>query len=134
MRILRNLALASVLGLPMLSNPASAESLMFSYNTLLSPTDAFNSRGAPLEGWCALLQQDRANFHRFNKRDADDEADPFFTTSERRAMMTGKCEVDARMFKDPGAQIRSGNRQFHLTVQVFGDGKRVTRIRTADAF
>lgn len=113
---------------------ATADAMMFSYNTLLSPSDAFNSRGVPLEGWCALLQQDRANFHRFNRRDADDEADPFFNTSERRAMMTGKCEVDPRVFKDPGAQIRSGNRQFHLTVQVFGDGERVTKIRTADAF
>ena len=134
MRLLRNLLLSSVLGLPMLSNPASAESLMFSYNTLLSSKDAFSSGGTPLEGWCALLQQDRANFHRFKKRDTDDEADPFFNTSERRAMMAGKCEVDPRVFKDPGAQIRSGNREFHLTVDVFGDGQRLTRIRTTDAF
>ena len=83
-----------------------------------------------MEGWCAILQQDRANFHRFSKRDPDDETDPFFNTPERRAMMTGKCEV----VKDPGAQIRSGNRQFYMTVQVFGNGNRVTRIRTADAF
>lgn len=134
MRLPSNLLFASVVGLSMMSNPASAESLMFSYNTLLSQTDAFNSRGAPLEGWCALLQQDRANFHRFNKRDADDEADPFFNTPERRAMMSGKCAVDPRAFKDPGAQIRSGNREFHLNVRVYGIGARVTRITTADAF
>ncbi|MEO1609895.1 MAG: hypothetical protein AAFR90_11265 [Pseudomonadota bacterium] len=134
MSFFRNLLHASVLGLPMLSSPASAESFMFSYNTLLSPVDAFNSRGEPLEGWCALLKQDRANFHRFNKRDADDEADPFFNTSERRALMSGKCEVDPRAFKDPGAQIRSGNREFYLNVRVYGDGTRVTQITTADAF
>ena len=111
-----------------------ADGMMFSYNTLLSPVDAFSSKGVPLEGWCSILQQDRANFHRFKKRDADDESDPFFTTPERRAMMTGKCEVDPGAFKDPGAQIRSGNRQFHLIIQVFGNGNKVTKIRTADAF
>ena len=93
--------LASLFGLHLFALPASAENFMFSYNTLLSSTDAFSSKGAPLEGWCTLLQQDRANFHRFKKRDPEDEPDPFFNTPERRAMMTGKCEPDPNTFRDP---------------------------------
>lgn len=114
--------------------PLKADNHGFSYNTELSMNDAFNSRGVPLEGWCALLQQDRANFHRFNKRDQYDETDPFFDNPERRAMMTGKCEVNSNQFSDPGTQIRSGNRQFDLTVQVFTSGSQITLIRIADRF
>lgn len=113
---------------------AQADGHGFSYSTELSINDAFNSRGVPLEGWCALLQQDRANWHRFNKRDQYDEGDPFFDSPKRRAMMEGKCVVSPNSFTDPGAQIRSGNRQFDLTIQVFTSGGQVTQIRFGDRF
>jgi len=132
MFVLKKTMLTGVLLLQTISTPAIAETFLFSYNTELSRSDAYSSRGAPLEGWCAILQQDRANWHRFNKRDPDDEADPFFVNAERRGMMSGKCDVDPKAFKDPGHQIRSGNRQFYLTVQVFGTGNRITRISTTD--
>lgn len=48
--------------------------------------------------------------------------------------MIGKCEVRPNSFADPGEQIRSGNRQFYLTVQVFGEGNNITRIRFTDGF
>lgn len=124
----------SIVAALLLAGPAAAEEFWFSYNTELSLQDAYNSRGVPLEGWCPILQQDRANWHRFNKRDPYDEGDPFFHTPERRAMMTDKCVYDPRVFSDPGAQIRSGARQFDLTVQVYGAGGKVTRIVTADRF
>ncbi len=113
---------------------AQAEEIMFSYGTELTLQDAVSSRGTPLEGWCTLLQQDRANWHRFNRRDTYDEPDPYFHSAERRAMMAGKCEVNGNVFADPGAQIRSGNRTFDLTVQVYGSGGQVTRIIFADRF
>ncbi len=114
--------------------PVMAEDFMFSYNTELSSADAYSSSGQPLEGWCSLIQQDRANWHRFGKRDGDDQPDPFFDRPEHRAMIQGKCDVRANSFSDPGAQIRSGNRQFYLTVQVFGTGGQVTRIAFSDGF
>ena len=117
-----------------IASPAKADEIMFTYNTELSTVDAYNSGGTPLEGWCALLQQDRANWHRFNKRDQYDEGDPFFDSPQNRAMMVGKCEVTSNSFSDPGAQIRSGSRQFDLTVQVFGSGGQVTLIRFSDRF
>ena len=134
MKIAGKWVFAACLALPASVGTASADSFMFAYSTALSMTDAYSSRGVPLEGWCALLQQDRANYHRFGKRDPDDEGDPFFTTPERRAMMTGKCKIAPGVFTDPGAQVRSGNREFHLRVQIYGDGQRITRIRMTDAF
>lgn len=122
----------SAVGAIFVALPVRAEQLLFSYNAELSATDAFSSNGEPLEGWCTLIRQDRANWHRFNKRDPDDEADPFFGNPERRAMITGKCEVRPSQFVDPGAQIRTGNRQFYITVDVFGTGEQVTRITVAD--
>ena len=114
--------------------PTLADDLMFSYNTELSQADAYSSQGRPLEGWCSLIQQDRANWHRFSKRDADDEPDPFFDSSERRALIEGTCRVAQGQFADPGEQIRSGNRQFYLTIRVFGQGGRVTRTEFSDGF
>lgn len=116
------------------ASPALASDFMFSYNAELSQADAYSSTGQPLEGWCSLIQQDRANWHRFGKRDADDESDPFFDISERRAMIEGTCRADQDQFAEPGAQLRNGNRQFYLTIRVFGEGGQVTRIEFTDGF
>ncbi|MEM6467203.1 MAG: hypothetical protein AAF679_11965, partial [Pseudomonadota bacterium] len=45
-----------------------AQSLLVEYYALLGPADAASSRGAELDDLCAIVQQDRANWHRFNKR------------------------------------------------------------------
>jgi len=128
------LLMCSAIGAVWFALPVSADQIMFSYNTELSVTDAFSSSGQPLEGWCSLIQQDRANWHRFNKRDPEDEPDPFFGSPEHRAMIAGKCEIGSNQFADPGDQIRTGNRQFYITVQVFGTGGQVMRIAVSDGF
>ena len=45
------------------------DDFMFSYFTWLSPRDTYNSRGAPLNDVCAIVQQDRANVHKFGNPD-----------------------------------------------------------------
>ena len=112
--------------------PSRAESLLFDYYTLLGPTDAFNSRGQPLDDFCAIVRQDRANWHRFNKRDSSDSGDPFFGAPEIRAMITGKCVYDPNYFANPGARIRNGSRQFFVYVRVFGQNGQVTRVLIAE--
>lgn len=134
MRLVKQILLASVLGVHAMATPASAEFLMFSYSTVLGRTDAFSSSGVPLQGLCEILRQDRANYHRFMKRDPDDGPDPFFVSQERRDMMMGKCETDANVIANPGKQIRRSNREFRLNVLVFGDGVDVARIQTSDDF
>ena len=67
--------------------PARADEWLESYVAYLSDNDHYNSRGVPLRDAASVLAQDRANVHRFNLWDGDDESDKFFTTTARRQMM-----------------------------------------------
>lgn len=122
--------IATTLAAVCLSAPtlAQSETLITEYYSLLGPADAHNSRGAALDDFCAIAQQDRANWHKFGKREEFDAADPFFTTPARRAMFTGRCQYDATYFANPGTRIRNGTRHFYVYVRVFGNGDQVTRI------
>lgn len=111
---------------------AHAQDTLVEYFSLLSPTDAFNSRGQPLDDLCAIVQQDRANWHRFNKRDQNDSADWFFDSTDRRAMIAGKCEFDRSYFGNAGARIRSGERQFYVFVRVYGSNGVVRRVQISE--
>ncbi len=108
----------------------TAEQALFEYYAILSPQDTYNSSGAPLNDVCAIVQQDRANVHKFGKRDAADNVDAFFTTPARRAMITGKCDYDPTYHTV--ARIRS---QFigYVRIVVFGTGDRITRIGVYEA-
>jgi hypothetical protein len=66
------------------SGPAAAQQIGVYYATI-SDTDRRNSRGAALSDPGAILQQDRANYHRFGRADIDDEGDPFFGDPDLRA-------------------------------------------------
>mgnify|MGYP000238780149 CR=1 FL=1 len=59
-------------------SPAAAQNIMGEYVAEISAQDRVNSSGQPLGDFCAMVQQDRANFHRFGKRDATDSFDPVF--------------------------------------------------------
>lgn len=108
---------------------ASAESLMFEYYATLSTKDTYNSRGQPLNSVCAIVQQDRANVHKFGNPDGD-KPDSFFTTPARRAMIKGKCDyVRSHHTVD---RIRSQYIGFVL-VRVFGTGERITRVKISEA-
>jgi len=58
-----------------------------SYLALLSDTDHVNSRNVLLSTVLSILQQDRANYHRYQRRDREDEGDSFFSRSADRASM-----------------------------------------------
>lgn len=68
--------------------PVRADEWLESYVAYLSDNDHYNSRGVPLRDAASILAQDRANVHRFNQWDAEDESDKFFTTTARRQMMS----------------------------------------------
>ncbi|MGB7240792.1 MAG: hypothetical protein WBC93_01735 [Sulfitobacter sp.] len=105
-----------------------AETLMVDYYSLLGPADAYNSRGVPLNDLCAIVQQDRANWHRFGNREQYDGGDFFFDSTDRRAMIAGRCQYDPSYYANPGARIRNGTRSFYVYVQVFGNNGRVSRV------
>ena len=57
---------------------ASADSLLGSYTARISEQDHYASDGYPLSTGPQMVRQDRANWHQFNKYDAEDENDDWF--------------------------------------------------------
>jgi hypothetical protein len=66
---------------------AFADELIESYVTRLSANDHFNSNGERLTSPAMIIRQDRANFHKFGKRDAEDENDSFFQDARSREIL-----------------------------------------------
>ena len=58
-----------------------------SYIARLSQNDHYSSRGYPLRHASDILQQDRANYHRFGLRDPEDTADSYFSSRSHRARL-----------------------------------------------
>src|SRR5256886_13583841 len=60
------------------ASSGKAQQQVESYVAFLSEADHFNSSGERLRTAAAIIRQDRANFHRFGRRDQADESDSFF--------------------------------------------------------
>ncbi|MEJ5218856.1 hypothetical protein WG622_11420 [Cognatishimia sp. D5M38] len=74
-----------VVKLPKIATPSIVGSQVIeSYFTLLSSRDRRNSSGAPITAIAGIIQQDRANYHRFGKADLSDQSDTTFSTLEAR--------------------------------------------------
>jgi hypothetical protein len=70
------------------SNPLRpGEVIVSSYKAYLSDQDHFSSTGSRLGNAAAIIRQDRANFHKFGQRDAQDEGDDFFSSPSNRAAL-----------------------------------------------
>src|ERR1700720_3721220 len=83
--MIRTLILALTLGAAMIAaTPGRAQELIESYTAFLSEADHFNSNGQRLTSAAAIIRQDRANYHRFGRRDPDDQDDMFFANAENR--------------------------------------------------
>jgi len=79
-----------------ISSPPSNE-VLASYTTRLSEQDHFSSNGERLRSAAAIIRQDRANFHKFGRRDPDDQHDAFFSSpSNREALerMLNRGKID----------------------------------------
>jgi hypothetical protein len=79
-----SLALAAALAC---GAPVSAQQTITAYFMSIGPQDTVNSRGAPLTSFAQMVQQDRANFHRFGRADPADEGDGVFADRQMRAMI-----------------------------------------------
>ncbi|MGV8938458.1 MAG: hypothetical protein ACOH2J_15155 [Allorhizobium sp.] len=70
--------------------PAAAQTAgdpIDSYCATMGEEDHFASDGYPLKDAAAIIRQDRANFHAFNKRDESDEDDSTFGSKANRARL-----------------------------------------------
>ena len=79
-----------------ITSPLEASSLA-SYHARLSEQDHYDSAGRRLKSVPAILSQDRANYHRFHKRDSTDQNDSFFNTEHHRALFY-KMKISYRNF------------------------------------
>jgi hypothetical protein len=73
--------------LSMFAGVASGQDYAAVYQARLSEQDHFSSKGAKLTSVAAILRQDRANYHKFGKRDFDDQPDGFFTSAGNRGLL-----------------------------------------------
>jgi len=110
--------LAALLGLSVCAAPVAAQEYLGQYFTTIGPEDMHNSSGQRLWNFCAIVQQDRANYHRFGIRHPHDEGDPFFGTYEMRSNIPGSCRIM------PGSEyvadrVLSGTTKY-IRVEVYG--------------
>jgi len=83
---MRGLILGTILALAVPSI-GFADELMESYTAKLSYKDHHNSGGSRLTKVAGIIRQDRANFHKFHRRDSADTWDRFFSSKSNRATM-----------------------------------------------
>lgn len=77
----------AVLALAGLAGPVAAQQQLGAYYAQIGREDMFNSSGVRLGDLGAILQQDRANYHRFGIRHAGDDSDPFFADRAARSQI-----------------------------------------------
>jgi hypothetical protein len=85
----RHLTAAAGLALLLGATPVAAQQTVETYFMSLGPQDFVNSRGERLGSFGQAVQQDRANYHRFGRRDPADEGDRIFTDQQARAAIPG---------------------------------------------
>ena len=85
------------------------------YDCVISKKDRFNSSGTKLTSVRDILAQDRANYHRFQRRDAEDSDDNYFTSVARRANWQ---KAKLRISPILAQKIKSGGK-VEITVYVF---------------
>ena len=93
-------ALLLALSAAIAAQPAAAAEPTDGFCTTITAVDRVNSSGKKLTDVAAILQQDRANYHRFGRADEGDDGDVSFATSEARAripamLAAGWVEADA---------------------------------------
>lgn len=114
----------------LLGTPVAAQELIAEYYTSLGRGDVVNSSGARLTDFCAIVQQDRANYHRFGRRDDGDQGDPIFGSKEARARIPGRCVVLPGSDYIPGVVLRGDTR--YIWVRVYGRGRVPDRIEISE--
>lgn len=99
---------------------AQAQDLIGQYTAFIGPADRVSSQGMELTDFGAILQQDRANFHRFGLADDLDMADPVFANPDYRARIPSIWLV-MRGSEYVVDRVLSGQPQL-LSVLVYGYG------------
>ncbi len=88
--------------------------MLADYTARISAQDKVNSAGERLTTVGAVLRQDRANFHRFDQPDEEDQADEHFTNTDERARFE-RLLSRGIVRPDTARQIINGTPLVHVT-------------------
>lgn len=126
----RNFARAFVLGAVVAAGMATAalsDTLLGGYWAYIGRADLYNSNGQRLTTAAQVLQQDRANLHRFGVSQQGDEWDPYFGSYEARSAIASLVRA-GNIGPRARAVLRNGGGSVY--VKVFGNNRGVlTRLR-----
>ncbi|ADV14168.1 hypothetical protein Mesci_5068 [Mesorhizobium ciceri biovar biserrulae WSM1271] len=114
------LLLASLLGVV----AAHADDMLGSYVARISDRDHQASDGYALDNAAQMVRQDRANWHKFHRRDSDDEADGWFRTNDQRADLQRMLERGDAMSSSTKRAIVNGEPL--IQVDVYENSVRVS--------
>ncbi|TIS54403.1 MAG: hypothetical protein E5W91_26970 [Mesorhizobium sp.] len=114
------LVLASLLG----TNAAHADEMLGSYVARISDRDHHASDGYELDNAADMVRQDRANWHKFHRRDSDDENDVWFRTNGQRAGLQRRLERGGSMSASTRRAIVNGEPL--IQVDVYSHSVRVS--------
>ncbi|MFK0688363.1 hypothetical protein ACFX5Q_09190 [Mesorhizobium sp. IMUNJ 23033] len=98
------LLLASALG----TSAAKADDMLGSYVARISERDHHASDGFALDSAAQMVRQDRANWHKFHRRDSDDEGDGWFKSNDDRADLQRMLERGGAMSSSTRRAIVNG--------------------------
>ena len=114
------LLLASLFG----AGAAQADDMLGSYVARISDRDHQASDGYALETAAQMVRQDRANWHKFHRRDRDDEGDGWFRTNDQRADLQRMLERTGAMSSSTKRAIVNGEPL--IQVDVYSDSVHVS--------
>ena len=99
---------------------SKADEVISSYQCNIQKQDLYSSSGKRLKMFSEAIQQDRANYHKFKKRDESDTNCEYFTTAKTRA--TIPALVNASNIQDHKLQSEDGQNEALYKVDIIKTG------------
>ncbi len=96
--------------------PASADTLLGSYIARMGDNDHYASDGYKLDTAAQVVRQDRANWHKFGRGDAEDDDDRWFASTNARARFETMLNKSGAMTQQVRREILNGNPVVKVTV------------------
>ncbi|AZO05915.1 MULTISPECIES: hypothetical protein [unclassified Mesorhizobium] len=124
MTVSKAMAVAGLVAATLVAGSARADDMLGSYVARISDRDHRASDGYPLSSAAQMVRQDRANWHKFHRRDSDDQGDPWFRSDGSRADLQRMLERGGAMSSATRRAIVNGEPL--IEVDVYSDSVRVS--------
>ncbi len=121
---IRTISAVALLALAASGGMAAADEFLGSYTARISNQDHFASDGSRLDTAAQMVRQDRANWHKFGRGDAEDEDDPWFGSTGSRARLEKMLNKGGAMSSSTRNRIANG--QPVVQVDVYRNSVEVT--------